>query len=45
MIAKDHDLEWLVSHFDYNGEDEWQKEYINMKETRTVFEEHMNLSQ
>ena len=34
LIAKDHDLEWLITQFDFNGEDEWSKDYINMKETR-----------
>ena len=37
LTGKELDLDWMVSQFDYSGDDEWKQEYVNMFEMRNFF--------
>jgi hypothetical protein len=43
LIGKGLDVEWLVSQFDAKTNDEWEQQYINLREARTFFEEHLKM--
>lgn len=45
LTGKELDLDWVVSQFDYSGDDEWKQEYVNMLEMRTFFQSSLNLKE